>query len=70
MRIRPFRAADEDAVVGLWLACGLTRPWNDPHQDIATQHGEQGEPFLVGVVDEAAVATAMVGSAMILCACG
>jgi adenylate kinase family enzyme len=27
--------ADETAVVDLWQACGLTRPWNDPHKDIA-----------------------------------
>ena len=26
--------ADIDAVVALWLACGLTRPWNDPRADI------------------------------------
>lgn len=24
---------DEAAVVALWRACGLTRPWNDPHAD-------------------------------------
>ena len=35
MHIRPFRPADESAVVALWVRCGLTRPWNDPHQDIA-----------------------------------
>lgn len=34
MKIRPFRPADEDGVVQLWHACGLTRPWNDPHRDI------------------------------------
>jgi ribosomal protein S18 acetylase RimI-like enzyme len=30
-------AAPEDAaaVVGLWRACGLTRPWNDPEADFA-----------------------------------
>ncbi len=25
--------ADRDAVVALWRACGLTRPWNDPDAD-------------------------------------
>lgn len=27
--------ADVPAVVALWAACGLTRPWNDPETDIA-----------------------------------
>ena len=35
MRVREFADADEDAVVALWERCGLTRPWNDPHSDIA-----------------------------------
>ena len=26
-------ASDRDAVVALWRACGLTRPWNDPDAD-------------------------------------
>ncbi|MBE1874339.1 GNAT family acetyltransferase [Myceligenerans pegani] len=26
---------DVEGVVALWHACGLTRPWNDPHLDIA-----------------------------------
>jgi ribosomal protein S18 acetylase RimI-like enzyme len=27
------RAEDAEAVIALWQACGLTRPWNDPHRD-------------------------------------
>jgi ribosomal protein S18 acetylase RimI-like enzyme len=61
VRIRPFRRADEAAVVALWQACGLTRPWNDPHQDIATKLTTQPELFLVGTVDETVMASAMVG---------
>lgn len=34
IRIRPFRDGDEDAVVALWEACGLVRPWNDPRRDV------------------------------------
>jgi hypothetical protein len=33
--IRAFRKGDEDAVVALWQACGLTRPWNDPRKGFA-----------------------------------
>jgi len=61
MQIRPFRPADESAVVALWQACGLTRPWNDPHRDIARKLTEQPELFLVGEVDAHVVATAMIG---------
>jgi ribosomal protein S18 acetylase RimI-like enzyme len=45
----------------LWRECGLVRPWNDPHRDIHRKMTEQPELFLVGQVDDAVVATAMVG---------
>ena len=35
MKIRTFQPGDEGAVVALWEECKLTRPWNDPHKDIA-----------------------------------
>ncbi len=31
--IAQAQAADEAAVIALWEACGLTRPWNDPARD-------------------------------------
>ena len=61
MQIRPFHAADEGAVVALWDECALTRPWNDPHKDIARKLEVQPELFLVGVVDEAVMASVMGG---------
>jgi ribosomal protein S18 acetylase RimI-like enzyme len=61
MRIRVFERADEAAVVGLWEACGLTRPWNDPHKDIARKLAVQPELFLVGVTEEAVMASVMAG---------
>lgn len=33
--IGPAGAGDTEAVVALWHACGLTRPWNDPEADFA-----------------------------------
>ena len=39
--IRPFAHEDEDAVVALWNAAGLTRPWNDPRKDIARKLGPE-----------------------------
>ena len=32
---RDITDGDVEAVVALWQACGLTRPWNDPYKDIA-----------------------------------
>ena len=59
--IRPYQAADEAAVVRLWQACGLTRPWNDPHRDIERKLTVQPEWFLVGVADGRIVASVMAG---------
>jgi ribosomal protein S18 acetylase RimI-like enzyme len=61
MEIRSFRSGEEAAVIRLWERCGLVRPWNDPMQDIERKRSEQPELFLVGVVDDRIVATAMAG---------
>ena len=61
MLIRAFTESDTDAVVQLWLDCGLVRPWNDPRKDIARKLLVQPELFLVGDLDGAVVASAMVG---------
>lgn len=59
--VRPYRPADQAAVIALWHACELTRPWNDPAKDIARKLRVQPELFLVGTLDDRVVATAMVG---------
>ena len=59
--IRTFAAADEAAVVALWRAAGLTRPWNDPQKDIARKQSVQPELFLVGEIGGEIVASAMAG---------
>jgi ribosomal protein S18 acetylase RimI-like enzyme len=61
MKIRPFRPADEDGVVALWHACGLTRPWNDPRRDIQRKLSEQPELFLVATENDALLGSAMAG---------
>ncbi|MEK7320240.1 MAG: GNAT family acetyltransferase [Pseudomonadota bacterium] len=61
MQIRPYNPTDEADVIALWKACGLTRPWNDPHRDIARKMTEQPEMFLIGDVDGHVRASAMVG---------
>lgn len=59
--IRPYRVADKDAIVHLWQTCGLTRPWNDPHRDIARKLTVQPDLFLVGKIDGQVVASIMGG---------
>jgi ribosomal protein S18 acetylase RimI-like enzyme len=61
VKIRAFQPADEATVIALWQECGLTRPWNDPHADIARKLTAQPDLFLVGTVGAEIVASAMVG---------
>jgi ribosomal protein S18 acetylase RimI-like enzyme len=61
MLIRPFRAADEPAVVALWGRCGLTRPWNDPQKDITRKLAVRPDLFLVAEIDDTVIGTVMVG---------
>ncbi|MFJ3403578.1 GNAT family acetyltransferase [Promicromonospora sp. NPDC090134] len=53
--------ADVDQVVELWRECGLTRPWNDPHRDIADARAGTGSTVLVARVDGRVAASAMAG---------
>lgn len=59
--IRPYASADEAGVVALWRACGLTRPQNDPHKDIARKLRVNPEWFLVAVRSGEIVGTVMAG---------
>lgn len=61
MEIRSFRPSDTEAVVALWHACELTRPWNDPHRDIERKLTVQPDLFLVGTVDDEPIASLMAG---------
>ncbi len=61
MDIRHAQPADRVDVVALWHACGLTTPWNDPHADFDRALHGATSTVLVGLVDDAIVASAMVG---------
>ena len=61
MDIRPFHPDDTDAVIQLWQACDLTRPWNDPRQDIVRKLEIQPEWFLVVEDVAGIVGTVMAG---------
>lgn len=63
--IRSFAVGDTEAVVALWRAAGLVKPWNDPYLDVERKLSVQPELFLVAVAGDPAagrvVGTAMVG---------
>lgn len=61
LSIRSFQPDDEAAVIALWQATGLTRPWNDPSKDIARKRRVQPELFLVGELHGRLIASAMAG---------
>jgi ribosomal protein S18 acetylase RimI-like enzyme len=62
MRIVEIKDADIEPVVALWERCGLTRPWNDPHADIALARRTEGSTVLIGWLDDVIAASVMVGS--------
>lgn len=61
MIIRAYRPQDEAALVALWQACGLIRPWNDPLKDIHRKMQVQAPWLLVGEVAGQLMASAMFG---------
>ena len=61
LAIAPIADDDVAAVAALWQRCGLTRPWNDPTDDIAFARRGPNSAVLVGRRDGSIVATVMVG---------
>jgi ribosomal protein S18 acetylase RimI-like enzyme len=59
--LRPYRDTDESAVVALWQACGLTRPWNPPSADIALLRGSGHGEILVATQAGDVTGSVMVG---------
>ena len=59
---RPCREAEIAAVAELWSQCGLTRPWNNPFDDIALCLRSPASALLV--IDEPA-SGAILGSVMV-----
>jgi ribosomal protein S18 acetylase RimI-like enzyme len=61
LTVRPMAEGEAAAVIALWQACGLTRPWNDPAADLAFARGKPNSDVLVGLSEGRIVASAMVG---------
>jgi hypothetical protein len=52
---------DLDSGIDFWRACELTKPQNDPAQDIKFARGSADSDILVGKSDQRLIATVMVG---------
>lgn len=59
--IRPLGDPDVEPVVSLWHAVGLTRPWNDPHRDIARARAVWPDLLLVAAHGDRIVGAVMAG---------
>lgn len=61
METGPLADAESLLAVELWERCGLTRPWNDPHHDLALARAAPDAEILAGRLDGVLAATVMVG---------
>ncbi|MDH3701291.1 MAG: GNAT family acetyltransferase [Alphaproteobacteria bacterium] len=61
LHIRPFEDDDVAAVVALWQACDLTRPWNNPEADIALARAAPDAEIFIGCVGDRVAASIVCG---------
>lgn len=59
--IEAAKPDDREAVVALWRACGLTRPWNDPDGDFALALAAEASVVLVARSNGALAGSVMAG---------
>ncbi|MFC7406517.1 GNAT family acetyltransferase [Georgenia alba] len=61
LAVGPVREEETSAVVALWEACGLTRPWNDPWHDLAQARDGATSTVLVARDAAGVAGSVMVG---------
>jgi ribosomal protein S18 acetylase RimI-like enzyme len=61
MLVESLALTQFDAALELWHEAGLTRPWNDPAEDLRRAWAGPASAVLAGLDDDVLVATAMVG---------
>jgi ribosomal protein S18 acetylase RimI-like enzyme len=61
MEIGPLPSTMSAAAVELWREAGLTRPWNDPQDDLRRALESPASTVLAGIEGDVLLATAMVG---------
>jgi len=59
--MRGFDEGDRTALIALWTACDLVRPWNDPNRDIDRKLGQDPAGLIVLDVGSLLVGAVMVG---------
>ncbi len=59
--IRTYQNSDEQQIIELWNKCNLLVPQNNPKYDIQLKMAFQPDLFLVGILDNRVVASAMAG---------
>lgn len=61
MRIREFGDGDLAAIIRLWRACDLVRPWNPPERDIEFCRSSGHATLFVAELDGCIVGSVMAG---------
>jgi ribosomal protein S18 acetylase RimI-like enzyme len=59
--ITPATPSDAPAVIALWQACNLTRPWNDPQADFSLALTSPTSTILLARAGETITGSVMVG---------
>jgi ribosomal protein S18 acetylase RimI-like enzyme len=59
--IRAAESQDAAAIISLWQACGLTRPWNDPQADFDRAIAHETSVVLIARDGDAITGSVMVG---------
>ncbi|WEK00563.1 MAG: GNAT family acetyltransferase [Candidatus Sphingomonas phytovorans] len=61
LTLREAISTDAPAIIALWQACGLTRPWNDPQADFAQAVAGPTSTILVVEQERVLAGSVMVG---------
>ena len=61
LRIEPYTKDAEQRVIELWIACNLTRSWNDPIRDIQRKLDDSPDLFYLAWIKDLLVGTCMAG---------
>lgn len=61
LQVVEFDESRRSDLIALWQSCGLTRPWNDPGQDIDRALGNASSVILLGVNGEETIGSVMCG---------
>jgi len=61
VQIRAFEGSDQERLVQLWHDCDLTRPWNNPEDDIRQCLENPSSELLVAAAEDTLCGSVMIG---------